>query len=430
MSHLITQPPRGADMTDKNAPQLLFVGGAANFPLTLDAVETAIHQAHKRGLTVHVTNQEDTQTATPTITEIADATSVVDFEVRGASASWAQEQVAAGNSFDVVFGVRELALEAVAETAAAVGRAGNPHHAVHRIRTKDEARAALSAAGFLQPLFQVCADAQAAYDFLKRSTGPWVVKPRDMWGSEGVTRIDGPEDLAKALEFLPEKSSNSFIVEEFVEGPEYSVEGLFLDGVPHVLAITSKELLPPPNFFEIEYVVPAILPEDSARKIEQQVVAALIELELSYGHFHVELWLTERGVVLGELHARGGGGWLHLLTAHVIPGLEWFGLIYDDVLGNPIDRAALRPVRGAAIRFLTPPPGRLVAVEGWEEVLAHPDVLRAELAVSPGDVIKPHRAVSNRIGLIAVGANTPEEAQALARTLEASVRFVTEPVPS
>lgn len=417
-------------MTDKSSPQLLFVGGAANFTLTRDAVETAIHEAHKRGLTVHVTNQEATQAATPTITELADATSVVDFEVRGESASWAVEQVAAGNDFDIVFGVRELALEAVADTASALGRPGNPPHAVRRIRTKDEARAALSAAGFPQPRFQVCTDTRTARDFLDRSTGPWVVKPRDMWGSEGVTRINGPQELAGALDFLPEGRDDSFIVEEFVEGPEYSVEGVFLDGVAHVLAITSKELLPPPHFFEVEYVIPALIPADSAREIEEQVVAALTELELCYGNFHVELWLTERGVVLGELHARGGGGWIHRMTTHVIPGLEWFGLVYDDVLGNPVDIAALRPERGAAIRFLTPPPGRLVSVEGWEEVLAHPSVIHAELTVSPGDIIKPHQTGSNRIAMIAVGADTPQEARELARTLEASVRLVTEPVPS
>ncbi|MFJ6619797.1 ATP-grasp domain-containing protein [Kitasatospora sp. NPDC091335] len=414
-------------MTDNSSPQLLFVGGAGIFGLTVDVAEQAVQQARKRGMTVHVTNHAATLATTPTITELVDATSVVDFEERGVTAAWAREQVAAGNRFDVVFGLRELALETVAETAAAVGAPGNPPEAVRRIRTKDEARAALAAAGFLQPRFRVCEDAGAAHEFLARSTGPWVVKPRDMWGSEGVTRIESPEELTEALDFLPDWCGGTFIVEEFVEGPEFSAEGVFLDGVPHLLALTSKELLPPPNFFEIEYVIPAILPEHSAKEIEREVVAGLTALGLTHGQFHVELWLTERGVVLGEAHVRNGGGWIHRLLAHAIPDLEWFGLVYDDALGNPIDKAALRPTRGAAIRFLTPRPGRLVAVEGWEEVLAHPSVLRAELTVGPGDIINPHRSVSNRIGLIAVGADTPEEAQALVRSLEASVRFTVDP---
>ncbi|MEE1756044.1 ATP-grasp domain-containing protein [Streptomyces sp. SP18CS02] len=426
MSAHLTIP--GAQMAEPATPQLLFVGGAGNATLAVDVVEAAIRQARKRGLRIHVTNQEATLAATPAITALVDETSAVDFEVPGTTAAWARERAAAGDRFDVVFGVREMAQEAVAEAADALGRPGNPPHAVHRVRTKDEARAALSAAGFLQPRFLVCADEAEARDFLAGSTGPWVVKPRDAMGSEGVTRIDGPEDLAAALEFLPEEGRGSFIVEEFVEGPEYSAEGVFVDGVPHVLALTSKELLPPPNFFEVEYVIPAILPEDTAREIERQVVAALTALELRYGQFHVELWWTERGVVLGEVHVRNAGGWIHRMLAHVIPGLEWFGLVFDSVLGNPVDKAALKPVRGSAIRFLTPPKGRLVAVEGWDEVLAHPNLIHAELAIAPGDVIEEHRSVGNRVAHIAVGADTSEEAQALARKLEVSVRFVMEPV--
>ncbi|WP_105970563.1 ATP-grasp domain-containing protein [Streptomyces geranii] len=423
-------------MAEASSPHLLFVGGAGDATLAVDVVENALRQARARGLTIHLTNQEATLPATPTVNALADTVSAVDFSVRGASAEWVRERTSAGDRYEVVFGVREMAQEAVAEVADALGLPGNAPEAVHRVRTKDEARAHLAAAGFRQPRFRVCATEPEARGFLAGSTGPWVVKPRDAMGSEGVTRIDGPAELAAALDFLPAGHGGddgsggevSFIVEEFVEGTEYSAEGVFLGGAPHILALTSKELLPPPNFFEIEYVIPAILPEPTATEIERQVEAALTALGLRFGQFHVELWWTEHGVVLGEVHVRNAGGWIHRMLPHVIPGLEWFGLVYDDVLGNPVDKAALKPVRGSAIRFLTPPPGRLLAIEGWDEVLAHPAVLHAELAITPGTVVEPHRSVGNRVGHIAVGADTPEEAQALARKLEAGVRFVTEPV--
>ncbi|MDX2541818.1 ATP-grasp domain-containing protein [Streptomyces sp. WI04-05B] len=422
-------------MAEASSPHLLFVGGAGDATLAVDVVETALRQARARGLNIHLTNQEATLAATPTVNALADTVSAVDFSVRGESAEWVRERTSSGERYDVVFGVREMAQEAVAEVADALGLPGNAPDAVHRVRTKDEARAHLTAAGFRQPRFRVCATEPEAREFLAGSTGPWVVKPRDAMGSEGVTRIDTAEELPAALDFLPrghggdgDPGEVSFIVEEFVEGPEYSAEGVFLGGAPHILALTSKELLPPPNFFEIEYVIPAILPDPTAAEIERQVVAALTALGLSFGQFHVELWWTEHGVVLGEVHVRNAGGWIHRMLPHVIPGLEWFGLVYDDVLGNPVDKAALKPVRGSAIRFLTPPPGRLLAIEGWDEVLAHPAVLHAELAIAPGTVVEAHRSVENRVGHIAVGADTPEEAQALARKLEQRVRFVTEPV--
>lgn len=412
-------------MGDPTSPRLLFVGGAADTSLAVAVVEEAMTQARKRGLSIHVTNQEATLAATPTVTALADEASAVDFERRGASADWAREQVAAGARFDVVFGVREMAQEAVAEAADAIGALGNPPHAVHRVRTKDLCRAALAEAGFPQPSCRVCDNAAEAVDFMEKTTGPWVVKPRDAMGSEGVSRITGPEELRAALEFLPH--DGSFIVEQFIEGPEFSVEGVFLGGVPTVLAVTSKVKTPLPYFFETEYVLPAEVPEADRREMERQVGAALTALELRYGQFHVELWLTPGGVVLGEVHVRNAGGWIHRMMAHAIPGLEWFGLVFDDALGLPVDRESLAATRGGAVRFLTPRPGRLVSVEGWEEVLAHPGVLHAELDVVPGDIIRPPRYIEDRVGLIAVGADSPAQAQALVRKLEASVRFVTEP---
>ena len=61
---------------------------------------------------------------------------------------------------------------------------------------------------------------------------------------------------------------------------------------------------------------------------------------------------------------------------------------------------------------------------------AHPAALiHAELAVAPGDVIRaPRRRARTGWALVAVGADTPEEAQELARTLDTSVRFVMKPL--
>ncbi|AJE81294.1 MULTISPECIES: ATP-grasp domain-containing protein [Streptomyces] len=414
-------------MSDPTHRKLLFVGGAGDATLAVDVVTHAITEARKRGLSVHVTNQEATLAATPTISEQADAVSVVDFSERGASAAWAREQVAAGEQFDVVFGVREMAQEAVAEVADALGRPGNTPAAVHRVRTKDAARAALAERGFRQPAFRVCTTAAEAAAFLAEHKGPWVVKPRDAMGSEGVSKISGPGELDAAVAFLPE-AGEPFIVEQYVEGREYSVEGVFLGGEPHALAVTDKEKLPPPYFFETEYVIPAIVPEELRAEIVREVTAALTALDLRYGQFHVELWATEDGVVLGEFHVRNAGGWIHRMLRHVVPGLEWFGLVFDDALGLPVDRAALAPVKGSAARFLTPQPGRVVSVDGWDEVLAHPAVLYAELRVAEGDIIPAPRSVEDRMGVIVVGADTPEEARDLGRKLADSVRVETEPV--
>ncbi|MEU9119082.1 ATP-grasp domain-containing protein [Streptomyces sp. NPDC048506] len=412
--------------TGPSRPGLLLVGGAGPVSLSEAVAAQALAQAGAHGLHTHLTNQAEALKAAPALSELADAASTVDFTEPGVSAGWARDRVTAGESFDVVLGVREYAQVAVAETAAALGLPGNPPEAVRTVRVKDDCRAVLAAAGFRQPAFRVCSGAEEAADFLRASGGPWIVKPRDAMGSLGVSRVTGPGELDAALDALPD-SSAPFLVEEFVEGPEYSVEGLFLDGQPRVLAVTAKEVMAPPLFVELGHVMPAVLPDEARTEMEQQVVAALRHLGLRFGVFHVELWLTPDGVVLGEVHVRIGGDWIHLLLEHVIEGLDLFGRVCDDALGRPAATGPLTPTRGAAVRFLVAPQGRLERIDGWQQVVDHPAVLHAELDVRPGDLIGPVRDSGSRSAVIVVGADTADEARRIAGELASAVHFTVSP---
>ncbi|MEV7532535.1 ATP-grasp domain-containing protein [Streptomyces hydrogenans] len=403
-------------------PALLLIGGGGAMTLSVDVAVQALEQARARGLATAVTNQAATLAATPEVTAAAGSAHAVDFTDPAATAAWAAALPAPAPV--LAFGVREMAQEAVAATAEALGLPGNPPAAVRRIRTKDACRAALAAAGFRQPAVRLCADEAEARAALAATTGPWVVKPRDGADSAGVRKVTAPEELAAALAALPDPEA-PFLVEEFVEGDEYSVEGVFTGGRPCVLAVTAKEKLDPPYFVEIGHTLPAELPAADRTAIEETVVAALTALDLSFGLFHVELWRTADGLVLGEVHARVGGGWIHRMLPHALPGLELYGTVYDDALGRPVTLPTAE--RAAATRYFAPPPGRVTAVTGWEEVRDHPAVLHAELHVGPGDTVAPHRSGADRVGAVVVGADTPAEARDLARRLVDSVRITVEP---
>jgi biotin carboxylase len=413
-------------VTDETTrPTLVLVGGARAVALNVDMAVQALEQARSRGLRTHVTGQAETLVATPAVVAAADEVTPVGFMRPGQTADWAHLRQAAGDRFDAVFSVQEMAQRAVAETALAVGAPGNPVEAVIRVRTKDLCRTALAAAGFPQPAVRLCTGPGDAESFLRGSAGPWIVKPRDAMGSTGVSRIDGITDLPAALALLPDQGP--FLVEEFVEGPEFSVEGVFLGGAPTVLAITAKHKVPPPAFVEIGHVLPAELSETTRREIERQVGLALTTAGLRTGGFHAELWLTEGGIVLGELHTRFGGDWIHRMLAHAIPGIELFGLVFDDMLGRSRTHGSLAPTRAAAVRYLTPPPGRVVAVRGLDAVATHPAVLYAGCRIGPGDQVPPLRNSTDRVGCVVVGADTPAQARELACELAASVQIVVEP---
>ncbi|NUS08344.1 MAG: hypothetical protein HOV97_37935, partial [Nonomuraea sp.] len=119
------------------APELLLIGGGGAMTLSVDVAVQALEQARARGLRTTVTNQAGTLTATPAVTAAADAAHAVDFTDPAGTAAWAAARPAPA----LAFGVREMAQEAVAATAAALGLPGNPPEAVRRVRTKDACRA-------------------------------------------------------------------------------------------------------------------------------------------------------------------------------------------------------------------------------------------------------------------------------------------------
>ncbi|MFJ6796898.1 ATP-grasp domain-containing protein [Streptomyces sp. NPDC091268] len=411
----------------EKAPEVLFVGGAGQAPLSIDVVSTALAQARSRGMLTRLLSHAADIPHTRRAVDLADGVDALDFTDADAAVDWSAGLAAADPRPRVVFTGREPALGPAARMARALGVAGNPPWSVDTVRNKDACRTFLARAGFRQPAVRLCHDRQEAEQAMRETRGPWVVKPRVGGGSLGVSLVAQPAELPAALDLLPDEGA--FLVEEFVQGEEYSVEGLFLGGSPHVLAVTAKRKLPPPYFVEVGHALPAPLPEQVTREVTETVVKALTALELRFGLFHVELWLTADGIVLGEVHARLAGGYIHRMLAHAVPGLEMFGAVFDDALGRPPAAADLACTRAGASRFFTPPPGRLVAVEGWEAASTHPAVVAAELRIAPGDVIPSYRHSEERVGALAVGADTVGEAEELVGRLVESVRFVVEPAP-
>lgn len=408
-------------------PSLLLVGGAGPAPLGIDVAVMAIEQARARGLAVHLIGHAEDLAATRDAVDLADTAEAVDFEDSEAAVTWALDRGRRGEGFDAVFTCRELALPATARIAEALDLPGNSPEVIDLIRSKADCRHRLAEAGFPQPASHHCTSAAQARRVLDESHGPWVVKPRVGSGSEGVSLVSSPTGLPGALGHLPPESAQDFLVESYVSGTEYSVEGLFRGGEPQVLAITAKEKLPPPFFVEQAHTLPAPLPPPLRRQVEETVTEALRVLGLRHGLFHVELWVTDDGIVLGEVHARLGGDYIHRLLAHAVEGLEMFGEVYDDSLGRDTPAGPRGCTRAAATRYFSPPPGRLREVHGWHEAAHHPAVLAAELAVAPGERVAATDESDGRAGALAVGAADPGQARALAIELADGVRFDVEP---
>ncbi|MFI7002704.1 ATP-grasp domain-containing protein [Nocardia sp. NPDC050175] len=397
-------------------PAVLILGGTAPVWATdgRDIAVRSIRQFRARGSKILLTDTAAALNANPELAAAADEVHSLDFTDPGACVAWAQSYIRNGR-IDAVVGFREYAMVAVAEVASALGLRGNDPQVVRRVRSKDACREFLRKSGFAQPDLVLCSDVDQAREFFDRHAhAPIILKPRDRCNSEGVSLVTDAAALPAAFE-TARGEDGVVLAETFVEGAEYSVEGLFAGGVPTVLAVTAKTLSPG-SFLEAGHTMPAVLPDHLRSGIERETVRALSVLGLSTGPFHVECWLTPRGVVLGEVHARQGGDGIHALLEWCHPGLELYGYWLDDLLGRT-RRLPVVPRRGGAVRFLTPPAGTVARVRGWDAVAAHPAVLASAIDLDSGTEIGPQRSNGDRRGMVMVGTDQPDAAGRVADEL-------------
>ncbi|MEU6374354.1 ATP-grasp domain-containing protein [Streptomyces sp. NPDC046909] len=290
--------------------------------------------------------------------------------------------------------VKEGCVLAVSHLARALGVAGNEPEAVRTVRTKDLCRAVLAEAGFVQPAFAVAADREEAARFLAATEGPWIVKPRDGMGSAGVALVRDPGELDAATRGL----ELPFLVEQFVEGPEYSAEGVMVGGKPRILALTAKRT--GAGFVETGHRTPAPLDPATAAAARDAVAGAVTATGLTHGVLHAEFWVTPAGdIVLGEIHARPGGDFIHALVEETHPGFELYGTLLDDLLGRPVpEPPAASGAAGAD--FLVLGPGEVTSVTGWDTVTSDPALVAAHLSVRAGDVLTEVTSSADRHGLL------------------------------
>jgi biotin carboxylase len=215
-----------------------------------------------------------------------------------------------------------------------------------------------------------------------------------------------------------------FVVEEFVPGPEVSVETMSSGGRHVVLAITEK-LLQPDGFVEIGHALPARLAPPTAEAVRSATASALDAIGLRDGPSHTEFRLQDGVPRLIETHNRVGGDRIHDLVEAAC-GVDLDRLWIGGPVGLVPPLAGPPPVsRAAATRFVLAEPGEVVAIDGVEEVHAHPAVIGFDLSVGVGDRVGQLRTSWDRIGQVLVTAPTTATAVALADDLAARIRVVT-----
>lgn len=185
-------------------------------------------------------------------------------------------------------------------------------------------------------------------------TYPVIVKPEDRSGSRGITKVSDPALLISSIKYAQEQSFNGrALVEEFVDGDEFSVESISWKGAHKILTITKKYTTGSPNFIETAHLEPAFDAEDPIiPRVHQMVQHALNSLGIQYGASHTEFKLTSKGELrLIEIGGRMGGDCIGSSLVRLSTGVDFVKAVIDVALGQePV--TDITEHNSAAIRYI------------------------------------------------------------------------------
>lgn len=341
----------------------------------------------------------------------------------------AEEMIAAARELDPppdgVLSWDEARVLQVAKIAGALGLPGGDPQAVLRCRDKLLTRQALDAAGVPQPRWALAGGVQEALAAAERIGYPVVLKPRAMAASLGVVRVDGPDELTAAFGFARDITLPGawryadVLVEEFLTGPEISVDAAVHRGRTHPLCLARKEVGYPPYFEEVGHVVDAADPLLTDPEVLAVVQDTHTALGYADGVTHTELKLTPAGPKLVEVNARLGGDlipYLGLCATGIDPGLAAAAV----ACGQPPVLAADRKLVGAVRFFYVEREGTTIESVRFADLPSTVD--RAVPLAESGDVVSPPPGgtLFGRVALAtAVAASAAECTAALDRAAAA-----------
>jgi biotin carboxylase len=339
---------------------------------------------------------------------------------------------------DGVLAVADRPTVIAARVAEHLGLPGHPPEAVAAARDKRLTRERLQGAGLPVPWF-VSAPVHADPPSIASTLAyPVVVKPVSLSGSRGVIRADDERSFVAAFNRLRrllessdvramrDAASDAVLIEAFVPGAEYAVEGVLEHGEVRVLALFDKpDPLDGPFFEETIYVTPSRVNDATQAAVAAAVTRAARALGLHHGPIHAECRVNASGVFVLEVAARPIGGLcaraLRFARAGETIGLE--ELLLRQATGEPVADWKREPQASGVMMIPIPAPGVYRRVDGVEQARSIPDVEDVRITAKPDQQLVPLPEGASYLGFIFARAERPEAVERALRAAHSRLSF-------
>lgn len=326
-------------------------------------------------------------------------------------------------------GVMTLATDMPVRTVATVAEKLNLNsidkETAVKVTDKGEMRKALRDKNIPIPKFFIVNNYEEYKSAIKNFSGSFIVKPADSSGSRGVFLVRDRRQATEAYNYSSKFSKNGrILVEEYMMGPEVSVEIFSVNGVVNVIAITDKKTTGEPYFVELGHSIPSLLDTGTILEINKVAKAAIGSIGIKNGPSHTEMIITEEGPKIVEIGARLGGD---NITTHLVPlstGINMIDLNIKYALNEKINfKRTLN--KASAIRYISTDIGKIKQIRGIEEVKNIKGIKVIEIDKKVGDYIREIKSSTDRVGYVISQADNVSEANRICEEACNKIKIIT-----
>lgn len=244
---------------------------------------------------------------------------------------------------------------------------------------------------------------------------PVICKPRDNSGSRGVKLCRDLTELDSCIkEALEVSKLDTVLVEEFIEGREFSIESLHYYGKSEVIQFTEKKTTEFPYNVELGHKQPANLTDDQRNQIRDIISKIASCMHFENCPSHTELKINNRGIFVIETSPRLGGDYITSTLTPLSTSINLEDQLLHIALGEPVDTTTGRVDKASAVCFFSLPEGKVKAIDSRiNEVSKWPNMHSFHLKLEVGDSVNQITSSLNRYGQFIVTGESRGEVDSL-----------------
>lgn len=337
--------------------------------------------------------------------------------------------------FDALIPATDYVTVATAEAAELLSTKGTPYCAAICARNKDKAKEVFMNKNIPTAHYCKVSDIDEAISAINQIGYPVVLKPSNACGSQNVFFIEKKADLIEAfkkidqfeMSYLDYKINKEYLIEEFLSGPEFSVE-LFIKDCEILFAeVTEKITTDPPYFVELFHVFPSSVMDDKSQEMIALCHKAVLAVGFVDGPTHVEVKYTKTGPKIIEINGRPGGDNITSDLIYNAYGVNIFKEMVHLYLGEDLNLVK-KFHKASSVGYISADKrGVFKELKGLHKVIKNGSVTRYEIEATPFMSVDIPKESDDRLGYIIVTEKNSKEAKKSIQSLIQKLEVVYEP---